>query len=342
MIMASSNRGLVVWKREGKSFSSPSLLTNNLHPNSVTPVGLIHRRRSIGVAYFVAATHRTDSALVVDRYSRKAPKLIGRYRITLKGVRRSGVQLICPRGENWFATLPWISSPKDCIQLWKSGNGGALPLRMPSVWQVHNSLFSGRNGTELGWVSSGHYVRLIKLHSNLTTTPIVRKIRLIAGPLEMGALSPDGKSLLLLTGISNALTNLGSVSAVMVTGTTSEYLFCYPYPAAVTAPPSFSPNGKLAAFGLFSPYSSTNLARTLIFITSVPGFHILGRISIPGIEPYTLSFSPGGKRLAITASNAIFIFHVPLRLGKAFRPLWREIYRVRRITIPFLPNGNTH
>ncbi len=342
IVVATSNRGLVIWKQTDGSFTGPSLISNHLPPNLTSPLGFIRQKRSIGAAYFVPAARGVKAALVVDQYSGNVPRLTGHYRIALPNVPKAGVEMVSPPDTNWFATLPWIASPNDHIRFWSANNGSPLPTVMPPIWQAHSSMFWGRNGTELGWVSRGHYIRIARVGAHKDAVPKIRRVRVVAGPIERGAISPDGRNLLLLTGTKSALYALGSVTAVMVAHSRREAIYRYPNPAAVTASPVFSPNGRLAAFGLFAPYSSSNLARTLVFITSVPGFHILGRIAIPGIEPDSLRFSPGGNRLAVTASNAIFIFHVPLRMGKRIKPLWREMYRVQRIALPSSPIRRAH
>ena len=342
IVAAPSNRGLVTWKQSGGSFYGPLLVSNHLPPNLMSPLGFIHQKRSIDAAYFVPAGRGVKAALVVEQYSGNIPRMTGRYRIALSESSAAGVEVVSPTGAGWFATLSRIAVPSDRIQFWNADNGAPLPLVMPPIWQAHSSLFWGRNGTELGWVSRGHYIRIVRVNANQAAAPKIRCVRVVSGAIERGVLSPDGKDLLLLTGTKSPLYALGSVTAVMLSHSTREAIYHYPNPAAVTASPVFSPNGRLAAFSLFSPYSSTNLARTLVFITSVPGFHILGRIAIPGIEPNSLQFSPGGSRLAVTASNAIFIFRVPLRMGKRFKSLWREMYRVQRITLPLSPTNKVH
>ena len=55
IVVATSNRGLVIWKQTDGSFTGPSLISNHLPPNLASPLGFIHQKRSIGAAYFVPA-----------------------------------------------------------------------------------------------------------------------------------------------------------------------------------------------------------------------------------------------------------------------------------------------
>ncbi len=322
-----SSVGLGVWWVAGRAAGRPTLLPYRLAGVSqytpLSPVGVIQRKRSFGVALFVKGTNGANPRLLVDWYTRKRLRRTRFYRIHLRRVRNSGVRVAAPAGGGWFATVPVNALPGVPIRVWDDRSGRAVPVRLPPLGRRHNSAFCGGPRGELAWVGSGDGVRIATLGKSPMGRAVVRRVVVGCGPLRLGALSPNGKRLLLLTERLDKKPpyGVGRVAVVMAPGSglgmgeVIRYLrpggLTAARPIGLTAAPAFSPKGRLAAFavfGVFSPHWRE--AGVDLFVLRVRGFRVMRWTQIPAAIPSALSFSPGGRRLALVADRRIFVFNI--------------------------------
>ena len=134
-IAVPSSVGLGVWGVAGRAAGRSTLLPYRLAGVSqytpLSPVGLIQRKRSFGVALFVKGTNGANPRLLVDWYTRKRLRRTRFYRIHLRRIRNSGVRVAAPAGGDWFATVPVNALPGVAIRVWDDRSGRAVPVRLP-------------------------------------------------------------------------------------------------------------------------------------------------------------------------------------------------------------------
>lgn len=303
----------------------------------MSPNALIEQGDAFAVSLLVAGHQGARPRMVMDWYSRSNFRFLRSYVIRLADARDMGVQVIAPPRGTWFATLPFDAPSWARIQVWNSQNGSPLPLKLPAIWQVQNSIFCDRAGQEVGWVSSGHYVHFAKLEPT-----VVSRIRLVSEPVMKGALSPDGRYIFLLT--SSDVSNPADVRAILAprSGAGFEKVINLSNGAFgghsrfPTAPPVFSPAGNLVAFSFLSVHAKHTFWVD-VFIASVHRYQILYRARIPGEVPMALSFSPGGRKLAVVGRRKIFVLGISSP-NPGYKPrYWKARLPQHWMTIPPTP-----
>ena len=327
--------GLVAWQRPLSPQSQIATIPyrSGGFNGTASPAGLIARKRSIGVGYFWKGRHGGNPRLDVDWYSRKGLKFLRFYRIVLRGVRNAGIQLVAPPGGSWFATIPTVAAKGDQarIRVWNTQNGKPLPVHFPLLRQRHNSAFC--NSGALGWVDGSEQVYLARLGSQPGGRAVVRQMVLGREPLRCGAMSPDGKRLLLISRTNRYFPGRVTIIMAPTSGTGEMEVLRYLRTGGSIAAPVFSPDSHFAAFALIAVKGPIFRGIDLILVR-VRGLRVVHWAHIPMVLlPRALSFSPDGRQVALVADHQIFIFNISGNQRGLSRPDM-PLSDMRRVRLP--------
>ena len=303
--------GLVAWQRplSPQSHIATIPYRSGGFVGTASPTGLIARKHSIGVGYFWKGRHGANPRLDVDWYSRKGLKFLHFYRIVLRGVRNAGIQLVAPPDGNWFATIPAVAAKgaQSRIRIWNTQNGKPLPVHFPLLRQRHNSAFC--NSGALGWVDGSEQLYLARLGSQPGGRAVVRQMVLGRGPLRCGAMSPDGKRLLLISRTNRYFPGRVTIIMAPTSGTGEMEVMRYLRTGGSIAAPVFSPDSHFAAFALIAVKGPIFRGIDLILVRA-RGLRVVHWAHIPMVQlPRALSFSPDGRQVALVTDHQIFIFN---------------------------------
>ncbi len=298
------------------------------------PVGLIGRRGSVGVPYFLRGKDGANPRLAINWYSRNSLRFLHVYQVVLRGVRNKGVQVISPRNSDWFATIPAVvggSGAKPRIRLWSDRDGNQLPVHFPILRSRHTSAFC--NSSTLAWVDGGPHIHLARLGAKPFGRPTINTIALGQGPLRAGSISPDGKWMLLLGRGNKHFPGLVNVILAPAAGAGTVRVARYLRTGDVICDPAFSPNSQLAAFALIW-VKGRIFGGIDLFLVRRGDFSILRWAEIPAaLLPEALTFSPHGRQLALTTAHLVFLFDIPTgRQGHSYRAL--PLSKSKRIRMP--------
>ena len=247
--------------------------------------------------------------------------------------------LVClPASGDWIGTLPYDAVAGDRLVVRPLGQGAAPP-KAPLLFEQRNMAFAAADGKYCGWVSQGHWARLLAMGKNLGA---VTRIHVIGPDLQYGALSPHGRQLALIA--YGPATLIGSQILLELLKTHNpkqEKLFAiardFPTNRAPACPPAFSSDGRLVAAATIRRTSHFP-GEVLIVDAAAPESYCKARFGID--TPVSLAFSPGGRHLAVECWYRIFVFRLPKgfppQRGAASGGNWKHAFfsRVETVTIP--------
>ncbi len=343
-ILAITYTHLLQWKfSAGKAECTATALGSKVGHQRI---GLFARHQGAVLVSACGPTTGHKPALILSRISAGALAL--RQWLRLSG-EASGIRVgpggrvdfprvIFPAAGDWIGTVPYDAVPGDRLVIRRIGRGAA-PAETHRLFETRNIGFAAADGKSFGWVSLGHWVRLLAMGNG---SGVVARIHVTGPDIQYGALSPRGRQLALIAyGPSTLLGSQTILELLRANNPSQEKLLQlsngYTTNMAPACPPVFSPDGRLVA--------AATLRRTshfpdevLIVDAGSPGIYCKARFGMDA--PISLAFSPGGRQLAIECWYRIFVFKLP----KGFPPQRGAtpgagrnrafLHRVETVTIP--------
>jgi|GEM_PF-5678394 len=357
-VVVSSRSGFTVWGLAARGFAlgAPTIMPfHRLGINEAVeklPDAMVIQGDAVGVIFCAVSPRGAGIRLIAQWYAKKTLRFLRSYAITVDDARKTymgvpvvaPVKVVAPRNGNWLATVARRAEPWSRVRVWRSRDGKTLAVHLPPLWQSFNAAFCDGSGSELGWVSAGHHVYFAHLQARGAEHSRVSSIRVVSAALRQGAISPDGKHLVLMASprwdASDITTILAPRSGAGVESIEKVSTWLADSGTA-TAAPEFSPDNKLVACVFFCKHLSLpfGVSGAYLLIASVKGFRPLYWAKIPGATPIALSFSPDSRRLAVEVEGGqrgAVIFDIPARSPPGQSP-WPPARAQRRIAIPPRP-----
>lgn len=247
-------------------------------------------------------------------------------------------RVILPAAGGWIGAMPHHAVPGDRFVI-RRLDRTAVTAKMPLLFEPRNIGFAAADGDSCGWVSQGHWVRVLAMKRGPGR---VARIHVIGPDIQYGALSPHGGQLALIAYGPSTL--LGSQTLLLLLNTNNpsqEKLFSlsrgYTRSEAPACPPVFSSDGRLVAASTLRRTSHLT-DEILIIDAGQPKVYCKARFGFDA--PICLAFSPGGRHLAVECWYRIFVFKLPKGFpldrsvvpgGIGHRRLFR---RVEAVTLP--------